>query len=309
MSEHLLPGALVANLPKSVLIFGCGYIGTALAEVLLAAGTRVGALTRNVENAARLRELGVHEVIVADLDSEAWHDEFSGAYESVVNCVSSAGGGIDGYRKSYLEGQRSVLKWTKGRGIQSYLYTSSTSVYPQDGGVRVDETADTTDAPLTGQLLCESERLLASAADTVGAWYVLRLAGIYGPRRHYLLDLLRSGESVIPGAGDYFLNLIHRDDVVTAICTTLSCHQAEKSGIYNLSDDHPATKAVLAAWLAEQLGQVTPRFDPEHVSPRLQRRGGRMPSRQISSTKLRETFGWSPQYEDFRAGYRDLLDM
>jgi nucleoside-diphosphate-sugar epimerase len=114
---------------------------------------------------------------------------------------------------------------------------------------------------------------------------------------------------VIPGAGDYFLNLIHRDDVVTAICTTLSCHQAEKSGIYNLSDDHPATKAVLAAWLAEQLGQVTPRFDPEHVSPRLQRRGGRMPSRQISSSKLRETFGWSPQYEDFRAGYRDLLDM
>ena len=95
MSEHLLPDELVANLPKSVIIFGCGYIGTTLAEVLLAAGVRVGALTRNVEKAARLRELGVHEVIVADLDSEAWHSQFSGAYESVVNCVSSAGGGID----------------------------------------------------------------------------------------------------------------------------------------------------------------------------------------------------------------------
>ena len=309
MSEHLLPDELVANLPKSVIIFGCGYIGTALAEVLLAAGVRVGALTRNVEKAARLRELGVHEVIVADLDSEAWHRQFSGAYESVVNCVSSAGGGIDGYRKSYLKGQSSILKWTKGRGIQSYLYTSSTSVYPQDGGVRVDETADTTDAPLTGQVLCESERLLADAADSFGAWYVLRLAGIYGPRRHYLLDLLRSGESVIPGVGDYFLNLIHRDDVVTAICTALSCHRSTTSGIYNVSDDQPASKAELAAWLAEQLGQVSPRFDPEHVSPRLQRRGGRMPSRQISSAKLRKTFGWSPHYEDFRVGYRDLLGM
>ena len=75
MSVHLLPDALVANLPKSVIIFGCGYIGTALAEVLLAAGVRVGALTRNVQKATRLRELGVHEVIVADLDSEAWHGQ------------------------------------------------------------------------------------------------------------------------------------------------------------------------------------------------------------------------------------------
>ena len=309
MSEHLLPNALVTNLPKSVIIFGCGYIGSALAEVLLVAGVRVGALTRNLEKAARLRELGVHEVIVADLDSEAWYDQFSGAYESVVNCVSSAGGGIDGYRKSYLEGQRSILKWAKGRGIQSYLYTSSTSVYPQDGGVRVDETADTAAAPLTGQVLCQSERLLADAANSFGAWYVLRLAGIYGPRRHYLLDLLRSGESVIAGAGDYFLNLIHRDDVVTAICTALITHSSSKSGIYNVSDDQPASKAELVAWLADQLGQVPPLFDPEHVSPRLQRRGGRMPSRQISSSKFHEAFGWSPQYEDFRAGYRDLLGI
>ena len=53
MSEHLLPNALVTNLPKSVIIFGCGYIGSALAEVLLVAGVRVGALTRNLEKAAR----------------------------------------------------------------------------------------------------------------------------------------------------------------------------------------------------------------------------------------------------------------
>jgi nucleoside-diphosphate-sugar epimerase len=96
---------------------------------------------------------------------------------------------------------------------------------------------------------------------------------------------------------------------VTAICTALSSDQSAASGIYNISDDQPALKAVLAAWLAEQLGQVSPHFNPEYVSPRLQRRGGRMPSRQISSAKFRETFGWTPQYEDFRVGYRDLLGM
>ena len=289
------------------MIFGCGYVGTALAEQLLAAGVRVGALTRNAEKAERLRTLGLNEVVLADLSDTVWHTQLSGTYTAVVNCVSSAGGGLEGYRKSYLDGQRAILKWTQGQGIQTYLYTSSTSVYPQDGGVTIDENADTSNAPPTGQVLCESERLLADAGDAFGAWYVFRLAGIYGPGRHYLLDMLRSGESVIPGEGDYFLNLIHRDDVVAAICSALAQPQSATSGIYNVSDNHPATKADLVAWLAEQLQQSPPRFDPGHVSPRLQRRGGRMPSRRVSNLKLRQTLGWSPKYEDFRAGYQELM--
>ena len=307
MCDQLLPSEVVANLPKSVMIFGCGYVGKALAEVLLSNGVRVGALTRNAEKAAALWDLGLSEVVVAELSDEAWHAQVSDSYESVVNCVSSAGGGIDGYRKSYLEGQRAILKWAQGRRIQTYLYTSSTSVYPQDGGVRVDETADTSEAPPTGQVLRESEQLLADAGDAFGAWYVLRLAGIYGLGRHYLLDMLRSGETVIPGVGDYFLNLIHRDDIVAAICTAISQPQSAKSGIYNVADNKPATKAELVGWLAEQLQQPAPRFDPDHVSPRLKRRGGRMPSRAISNLKLRQALGWHPRYDDFRAGYEGLL--
>ncbi len=307
MCDQLLPSAVASDLPKSVMIFGCGYVGTALAKVLLANGVRVGALTRNTEKATALRDSGLSEVIVADLSDEAWHAQLSGSYEAVVNCVSSAGGGIAGYRKSYLEGQRSILKWAQGRDIQTYLYTSSTSVYPQDGGVSVDETADTSEAPPTGQVLRESEQLLADAGNAFGAWYVLRLAGIYGPGRHYLLDLLRSGESVIPGVGDTLLNLIHRDDIVAAICSALAHPQSANSGIYNVTDNHPATKAELVQWLAEQLQQASPSFDPSAVSPRLQRRGGRMPSRRISNLKLRQALGWAPKYGDFRAGYRALL--
>lgn len=307
MPDHFFPSSLAQNLPESVVIFGCGYVGTALAEALLAAGVRVGALTRNAATAQQLRELGLDEVVVADVDSEAWHTQLSARYEAVVNCVSSAGGGIDGYRKSYLEGQRSILKWAEGRAIRAYLYTSSTSVYPQDDGQWVDETADTTDAPETGQVLLASERLLADAAASFGCWYVFRLAGIYGPGRHYLLDLLRSGAPVIPGSGDYFLNLIHLDDIVIAIGTALTNSSPEHSGIYNLADGHPATKAQLAQWLAEALGVAQPRFDPDAVSSRLQRRGGRMVSRQILSTKLAQSLAWKPVFKDFRDGYRSLL--
>ena len=299
----------VQNLPESVMIFGCGYVGAALAETLLKAGVRVGALTRNAEKAAQLKQLGVSDVVVENLHEPAWHQKLSGSYDAVVNCVSSAGGGLEGYRQSYVKGQQSILEWAKGRTIQSYVYTGSTSVYPQDGGVTVDETSDTSDASPTGQLLLESEQVLAEASSSFNAWYVLRLAGIYGMGRHYLLDGLRSGESVIPGSGDYFLNLIHRDDIVSAICTLLAHASPENSGIYNLADNAPATKADAVKWLAEKLNKPLPRFDPTQISPRLNRRGGRMPSRKISNRKFCKTFGWQPTYPDFRAGYAELLGL
>lgn len=287
------------------MVFGCGYVGTALAKHCLAAGVRIGALTRNIEKAEALRALGVQEVIVADLQDRDWHGQVAQSYEAVVNCVSSAGGGIAGYRQSYLEGQASILEWAKGRSIQRYIYTSSTSVYPQDGGVEVDESADTFAAPPTGQVILESEQLIEDTAEELGRWYVLRLAGIYGPKRHYLLDLLRDGAEVIPGSGDYTLNLIHLEDIVTAICAALSSEAA--SGIYNIADDSPASKAKMLTWMAAELGLQVPIFDPKKVSPRLARRGGRMPDRKILNGKAREAFAWAPKYSSFREGYRELI--
>lgn len=295
----------LSHFPQSVMIFGCGYVGKALAQQLLGQGVRVGALTRNAEKAAALRALGLCEVIEAELDSQAWHAQVSGRYDAVVNCVSSAGGGLAGYRQSYLEGQRSILEWARSQSIRSYIYTSSTSVYPQDDGATVDEAADTRDAPATGQVLLASEALLAGAVDRIGRWYVLRLAGIYGPGRHYLLDQLREGAGKIPGRGDYALNMIHLEDIVAVICGFLGGRA--DSGIYNVADDSPATKAEVLAHLAERLNLPAPTFDPEQVSERLRRRGGRMPHRYVSNAKAKAALHWQPKYPSFREGYAGWL--
>jgi len=296
-----------AKLPTAVMIFGCGYTGTALAQYLMQVGVRVGALTRNSEQAARLRAMGVPEVVEADLEDAAWHSQLQGDYTALINCVSSAGGGLAGYEKSYVKGQQAILNWTQGRGIQTYIYTSSTSVYPQDGGVDVEESADTSLAPETGKLLLQSEQLIAAAATQFERWYVFRLAGIYGPQRHYLLNQLRESAGVMPGRGNYTMNLIHRDDIIGALVRALSQPTAE-SGIYNLADDGATHKAEMAAWLAIQLGVKPPRFDPALSSPRLLRRGGRMPDRRILNAKVKAAFDWSPKYCDFRAGYQALLE-
>lgn len=292
-------------LPASVIIFGCGYIGAVLAARLIREGVRVGALTRNVEKAEALRTSGLNEVIVADLQGDSWHDRVEGDYEAVVNCVSSAGGGLEGYRLSYLEGQKRILEWASQRPLKSYVYTSSSSVYPQDGSATVDETADTTKAAPTGQVLLESEQCLLKSGLSCPR-YVLRLAGIYGPGRHFLLDRLRKADGAIPGRGDYHMNMIHRDDAVDAIfCALLG---EAPSGIYNICDNRPELKAEVLNFLAAELGLMAPSFDSSQVPPRLRRRGERMPDRRISNTKASEYLGWKPQYPTFREGYAELLN-
>ena len=55
---------------KRLVIFGCGYVGSAVARAARAAGARVEALTRNPEKAAALRASGLARVVVAELSAE-----------------------------------------------------------------------------------------------------------------------------------------------------------------------------------------------------------------------------------------------
>ncbi|HEX2860328.1 MAG TPA: NAD-dependent epimerase/dehydratase family protein [Lacunisphaera sp.] len=288
------------------MIFGCGYVGSAVAHAALKAGARVEALTRNEEKAVALRAAGLANVVVADLAATDWHGGVERGPDFVVNTVSS--GGPDGYRRSYVEGMRSILTWA-GKGpipVGTLVYTSSTSVYPQGGGLEVDETADAPGATPNGAIIRESELLLQDAPAAARArWYVLRLAGIYGPERHHLLDQLREGLPTLNGSGAHRLNLVHRDDIVAAILACLQAPPAVGSGIFNVADTGPALRAEVVQWLAEQLKCPPPKFDGTATS----RRGGApMPDRIISSRKIQQELGWRPRYADYQAGFREILE-
>ncbi len=291
-------------------IFGCGYVGSALAAALLERGHRVSALTRNPGKASALLEMGVHKVVCHRLDSDDWHEQLTDSVDVWVNCVSSAGNGLEGYRASYVEGMRSILRWSDRfqAKIQRALYTSSTSVYPQDDGGWVDESADCSAAPPTGKVLLEAEQCLLRHPAPYPR-FVLRLAGIYGPQRSYLIRQLQEGNGIIPGRGDYTMNCIHRDDCVGAILALLHDAANEAGGIFNAADDQPMHKAEVMARLANQMGLPAPQFDPQMQSLRLQRRGGHMPDRRISNAKLKHTCNWQLRYSCCLDGYKELLNQ
>jgi nucleoside-diphosphate-sugar epimerase len=288
---------------KQLVVFGAGYVGGELIRQALERGLRVTALTRNPTRAAELSALGV-ETILADLATDDWHGRIAGGADLVLDCVGAGGGGVDGYRRSYVEGLRSIFAWAGPAPVGTFVYTSSTSVYPQSGGMRVTEDAPTLGGRDTAQALGEAEEVVRALGDgACRRWFILRLAGIYGPGRHQLLDQLRAGATELRGPGEQHLNLIHRDDICAAIWAAFAAPAAVGHLIFNVADDGAARRVELADWLAARLGRPPPRFTGEAItgSDRL------VPDRIVVNERLKVTLGWRPRFPTFREGYENLL--
>ncbi len=296
----------------AVVVLGAGYVGGELVRRLCGRGLRVVALTRNPSTLAELANFGA-ETVCAELGGGDWpvHPVLAGPVMAVVVTVAAGGGGIESYRRSYVEGLARVLDWGRSRvaaGLPTgpLVYTGSTSVYPQGDGRVVTEEDLPGGVEETTLALLEAEKL-ALAWPSVGA-VVLRLAGIYGPGRGHLLEQVRRGE--VSGREDAFLNLIHRDDIPPAIEAAWAWSERSfKSGVvgrkvFNLCDGASATKGEIATWLAARLGVQSPSFTGLPA-------GGRRrvtPSRVIDASKARRELSWHPQVVDFRSGYGAMLE-
>jgi nucleoside-diphosphate-sugar epimerase len=298
------------NSAKSLVVFGCGYVGTAVARAALVRGITVSALTRNPAQAAILKAEGIRTV-VADLAANTWHRQLTAPVDLVLDCVGSGGGGIAGYRHSYHDGMRSILEWAQGiGGLGTCVYTSSTAVYSQGGGQQVRET-DTLGDTVSGQdtvrsekqsVLVDTERLLAENRGAFRRWFVLRLAGIYGPQRTHLLTQVRTGN--VSGIGEHHLNVAHRDDVVSAIFACFNAPPEVRDEVFNVADDASATKREVTDWLATRIGVRSPQFTGTAMQGRTA-----VPDRIIDNRKLKQTLDWRPRFPTFREGYAALLDL
>lgn len=286
---------------RHLVVFGCGYVGAAVAEEALTRGWQVTALTRNPAKAAELARRGM-AAVVADLAEPNWHEQVPPA-DHVLNAVSASTPDLAGYRRSYVQGMRSVLSWLRGTGQPAtVVYTSSTAVYPQDGGMAVNEDVSLEGGGDRAALLHEAERLLMAGTDAQARWFVLRLAGIYGPGRRHLIDQVRSGE--VSGTPDTHLNLAHRNDIVAAIWACFDARAAVRNEIFNVTDDGRATKREVVDWLAARLGLPALVYTGRPA-------GGRRantPDRIILNDKLKRILGWTPRFPTFREGYAPLLE-
>ncbi|CAI8964615.1 NAD(P)-dependent oxidoreductase [Pseudomonas donghuensis] len=277
----------------SVLIVGCGDVGGRLAKQLLASGWPVSGLRRSV---GQLPE-GV-AAIAADLNDPrcpaAWPVD---APDYLVYSVAASQHDEAGYQAAYVDGLRNVLGWLAERkqAPRRLLFVSSSSVYAQKDGEWIDESAAVEPEGYSGKVMLEAERLaLASGIPAT----IVRLTGIYGPGREWLLSQVRQGYRVTEEPPLYG-NRIHAEDAAGLVAFLLKAdHRGEAlDDCYIGVDDAPAPLFDVVAWLREYMG-VTQWSEQERV-----RRTG---SKRCSNARAR-ALGWAPQYPSYKEGYAAIL--
>lgn len=277
----------------SVVIAGCGDVGSRLASQLLAAGWEVHGLRRNV---ARLPE-GVIG-IAGDLFNKECPDTWPiGGVDCLVYCAAATDHDEAGYRKAYVQGLQHVLEWLGdyGQEPKHLVFVSSSSVYGQQNGEWVDETSPTQAVGYSGQVMLEAEQV---AFDSGIPATTVRLTGIYGPGREWLLSQVRQGYRVAVEPPLYG-NRIHVDDAA-GLLAYLLLHVGQGGAlekVYIGVDNAPAPLAEVVDWLRGYLG-VTEWAEDASV-----RRAG---SKQCSNARAK-ALGWSPTYPSYREGYAAIL--
>ncbi|MEM6962017.1 MAG: SDR family oxidoreductase [Myxococcota bacterium] len=302
----------------AVLIAGCGYVGNALARLLIAEGDEVYGLRRTPSQLAE----GVHP-IVADLSDRSTIRELPTLIDSVVYVAapgvrSQVGGDRadpvrdgsnrherfgdgsveEAYEHCYVRGLSNLLAELNARGapVRRLIFVSSASVYGQQNGEWVDENSPTEPRHFRGKIMLRAEQT-AQAGPFPAT--VIRLAGIYGPGRTNLLRKVAKGEARVPLHPRY-TNRIHRDDCAGAIAHVLGLY--EPSSMYLGVDHEPATSSEVVHHLARELGVDEPLLDEDASQGESRSRN----HKRCSNARLVAS-GYQFQHASFREGYRDLV--
>lgn len=289
------------QLPPSVLIAGCGYAGMRAAQFWQHAGARVTAITRSPSRAAEFAAAGLEPLVLEITDPEPWPT--LPAAELVVWSVGYDRSAGHSREAVWLHGlQRFLNRLPPTPNPRRILLTSSTSVYGDSAGEDVDERTLPQPEQEGGRACLQAELILQEFAAHHGITAViLRLAGIYGPGR--LLRRLDDLRAAIPIAADpdSWLNLVHVDDITTAL--DFCARHPQPPPLLNIAAAQTATRAAYYQTLAELAGVPAPVFAPAPPG-----HSGRAGNRRVVSVE-RPRLGLTFRHEDCRSGLTQALGL
>jgi UDP-glucose 4-epimerase len=295
---------------------GCGFIGSHLADRLIALGHRIRVLDNL--STGRLENLpDGTELVVGDVADEA---TVHGALRDIDGCFHLAAAAsvprcnADPIltNRINLVGTLTILATAARRAIP-VVYASSAAVYGANPSTPLGETSET--RPLSvyaaDKLACELHAAVAShlhRVPTVG----LRFFNVYGPRQDpaspysgvisiFADRLARGQELTVYGDGAQVRDFVFVGDVVEAIVAAMA-HQQSGAFVCNVCTGEGTTILALAKLLADIAGvRAEIRHAPARAGDvrisigdprRLAEVYGRLPNTTLREG-LRELLGWS----------------
>jgi nucleoside-diphosphate-sugar epimerase len=272
----------------TVLIAGCGDLGTEAGLRFLALGERVVGLRRSAH-------LLPAEFDRQQVDLRVTKPSIPADAHTVVIALAAGTPTAEAYRASYVDGLRNLLDALDESDVvpRRVVMVSSTAVYSVSDGSVVDESTPARPSSATAEVLLEAEQLLQARVPSA---VILRLGGIYGPGRERLITQVREGRATV-SAQSAHTNRIHRDDAAAAI-VHLTTMELQPAPLYIGVDNTPVRGAEVLAFLADELQVASPT-----VVESTSERGG---DKRCSNALLRAT-GYEFTYPDYRSGYRAVL--
>ena len=214
-------------------IIGCGYVGSAVAELWHSARHEVTVTTTTPAKKPQLQAIASKVVVLTGNDLEKLKEVVADR-DVVLLSVGSKQRTPETYRQAYLQTAQNVVAAIRaGSGVKQLIYTSSYGILNHKDGEVVDETIKVEPKDEFGEILYKTEQTLLSVPETDFKTCILRLTGIYGPGRELIKIFRRVAGTTRPG-GERYTNWVHLEDIVRAIDFA---REKQLQGMYHLNCD------------------------------------------------------------------------
>lgn len=281
---------------NTMLIFGCGYSGRALARTLIAEGWRVIGTTRSADRARDLAAEGIEAV--------AWPgNDLTPHLADTTHLLLSAAPDDDG------DPVLAALADQIGRERFDWVgYLSTTGVYGDHQGDWVDETTPLTPSTRRGRQRVRAEgQWRALAAEAGLPLHIFRLAGIYGPGRGPFAKVRRGTARQIVKPGQVF-SRIHVEDIAQVLAASIA--RPDPGAVYNVCDDLAAPPEDVLAYAAELLGvTLPPAEDYETAEMTPMARSFYAESKRVRNDRIKADLGVVLKYPTYRDGLAALFAL
>jgi len=278
---------------KVFLTGATGYIGSAIADALLAAGYSVTGLARSDEAARKLRAKGIAP-FEGDLMSPVDLAKAAAASAAVIHAGTTNDGRID--REAILAMGNAL------RPLTPFLYTSGIWVLGDTGGKIADETWEL-NPPALVAWRPDVENLVIAAARIGVRSVVIRPGIVYGRGGGIAADFVPSaretGAARFVGTGENHWPVVHVDDLADLYVRALgsvggTLFHATDGFAYRVREIAEAA-GVTESWPLDEARKTLGAYADALVLDQL-----------VSSEKAQRAFGWQPRaasiLDDLRHG-------
>lgn len=299
-----------------ILLSGCtGFVGRALATVLLDQGREVVGAVRTLEKGRELAAAGLTVVAVGELNGEtSWRKALAGCGQ-VVHLAARAhlpadhpGRSLSHFRRVNTAGTSRLASEAAAAGVKRFVYLSSVKVHGEGRATPYSEADPPLPTDPYGVSKWEAElELQALAKETEMEIVILRPPLVYGPGVSAnflrLLTLLEQGKVLPLGALHQKRSMVYLGNLVAAICHCLD-HPRAAGETFLVSDGEALSVTELAQLILARLGRrawLAP--VPPALLLLLARLAGRQEeaarltgSLEVDSRAIREQLAWVPPF-------------